>query len=341
MGHPVPAASEQPSLERVFETLNAYQQTAALKAAVELGVFTAIGEGHATADDLARRCSASERGLRILCDYLVVRKFLSKHGPAYQLTPDSAAFLDQRSPTYQGSIVKFLTSPGVTDGFKDLTATVRKGGTTLVQETVAPENPVWVEFARSMAPMMALPAELIAKALGAASGGDLKIPDIAAGHGLFGIAIAKMNPHARVVALDWLNVLSVAKENARAAGVGDRYRTISGSAFEADFGGGYDIVLLTNFLHHFDEATNITLLKKVRAALKPHGRAVTLEFVPNEDRVSPPTPATFSLMMLGTTERGDAYTFSEFERMFSEAGFARSELRQLPPTPEQLIISHN
>lgn len=341
MDHAAPASSGQPSLERVFETINAYQQTGALKAAVELDVFTAIGEGHATARDLARRCSASERGLRILCDYLVVHKFLSKDGSTYRLTPDSATFLDRRSPTYQGSILKFLTSQGVTEGFKDLTATVRKGGTTLTQETVAPENPIWVEFARSMAPMMALPAELIAKALGAVPGMDLKVLDIAAGHGLFGIAIAKTNPHARVAALDWASVLSVAKENARAAGVSDRYSTISGSAFEADFGGGYDIALLTNFLHHFDEATNITLLKKVRAALKPNGRAVTLEFVPNEDRVSPPAPATFSLMMLGTTERGDAYTFSEFERMFSQAGFTSSELRQLPPTPEQLIISHN
>jgi len=126
----------------------------------------------------------------------------------------------------------------------------------------------------------------------------------------------------------------------RAAGVGDRYRTIEGSAFEADFGEGYDVVLLTNFLHHFDPPTCEGLLRKVHASLAEGGRAVTLEFVPNEDRVSPPVAATFSMTMLGTTPSGDAYTFKEFERMFRNAGFSHSEIRQLPATPEQAIISY-
>ena len=54
------------------------------------------------------------------------------------------------------------------------------------------------------------------------------------------------------------------------------------------------------------------------------GRAVTLEFVPNEDRISPPDAAGFSLMMLAATPSGDAYTFSELDRMLRNAGFSRS-----------------
>jgi 2-polyprenyl-3-methyl-5-hydroxy-6-metoxy-1,4-benzoquinol methylase len=340
MDHTVPAAGQQPSPERIFQMLNAYQQTAALKAAIELDVFTAIGEGNVSPKALAKRCAAAERGLRILCDFLVVHQMLSKTGATYGLTPDAAAFLDRRSPAYHGTMTKFLNTPELMDGFKDLTAAVRKGGTAMKQEAVAPENPIWVEFARSMAPMMALPAELVAKSLGAEAGHDWKVLDIAAGHGLYGIAIAKHNPRARIVALDWAKVLEVATENARKAGIADRHSTLPGSAFDADFGSGYDLVLLTNFLHHFDEASNVKLLKKVHAALKPGGRAATLEFVPNEDRVSPPMPATFSLIMLGSTEHGEAYTFAEFERMFSKAGFTKSEMRQLPPTPEQLVVSY-
>jgi len=83
-----------------------------------------------------------------------------------------------------------------------------------------------------------------------------------------------------------------------------------------------------------------TLLRKVHAALVDGGRAVTVEFVPNEDRISPPPSAMFSLVMLGSTPSGDAYTFGEFEKMFADAGFSRSELHQLPPTPQQVIISH-
>jgi len=164
--------------------------------------------------------------------------------------------------------------------------------------------------------------------------------DIAAGHGLFGITIARQNANAEVAAVDWPLVLGVAQENAKAAGVAERYTTIPGSAFDVDYGSDYDVVLLTNFLHHFDAPTCEKLLKKVYAVLAPGGRAVTFEFVPNEDRVSPPVPAMFSLMMLGSTPSGDAYTFSEFEQMFRNAGFSSSELHPLPPTFQQVVISH-
>jgi len=93
------------------------------------------------------------------------------------------------------------------------------------------------------------------------------------------------------------------------------------SAFEVDFGGPYDAVLLTNFLHHFDQPTCVGLLKKVHAALRPGGRAATLEFVPNEDRVSPPMPTAFSMTMLASTAAGDAYTLSELTDMYNQAGF--------------------
>lgn len=336
-----PGTSQQPSPERFFEVMNAYQQTAALKAAIELDLFTAIGEGEQTAPGIAQRCGASERGTRILCDFLVVIGFLTKDTSRYSLTPDSAMFLDRRSPACVASAAKFLTSPLLTEGFKDVAAAVRKGGTVISEEgTLAPEHPIWVEFARSMAPMMALPAELIAKLVGAAEGRKWKILDIAAGHGLFGINLAKHNPTAEVVAVDWPQVLEVARANAHEAGVTGRYRTLPGSAFDVQYGNGYDLVLLTNFLHHFDIPTCEGLLRKVHAALAPGGRVVTFEFIPNEDRVTPPIPAKFSLIMLGTTQRGDAYTFPEYERMFRNAGFASCDLHALPPTPQQVVISH-
>jgi SAM-dependent methyltransferase len=334
------AVSKQPSAELFFITLQAYQRTAALKAAVELDLFTKIGEGANTVPVLAQKCEASERGTRILCDFLVVCGFLTKQGNTYALTLDSATFLDRRSPAYLASAVKFMTSPMMTENYKDLTAVVRKGGPVISSEgTLAPEHPVWIEFARSMAPLQTMPAELLANLLHADSGAKCKVLDIAAGHGLFGIAVARHNPSAEIVAVDWPNVLEVAKENALAAGVASRHRLLPGSAFDVDYGTGYDLVLLTNFLHHFDVPTNEQLLRKVHAALAPGGRAAALELVPNEDRVSPETPAAFSMMMLGSTPAGDAYPFSEFERMFRNAGFSRCELHPLPPTFEQVIVA--
>jgi 2-polyprenyl-3-methyl-5-hydroxy-6-metoxy-1,4-benzoquinol methylase len=333
--------TRQPSPELFFQTVNSYQRTAAVKAAIELDLFGAIGAGGATAAEAAARCEASERGTRILCDYLVINGLLTKEGGRYGLTQDSALFLDPHSPAYMGGTLEFLLTPSLVANFEDLAAAVRRGGTTSDEGgTVAPENPIWVKFARAMMPMMAMNAQTIAGMSGDLAGRELKVLDIAAGHGLFGIAFARQFPEAEVFALDWPAVLEVAKENARGAGVEARYHTIEGSAFDADFGGPYDVVLLTNFLHHFDPPTCETLLRKVVAALKDGGRALTLEFVPDEERLTPPVSAAFSLMMLAGTPGGDAYTYAELERMFSNAGFARSEIRDLPASPQKLVVSH-
>jgi 2-polyprenyl-3-methyl-5-hydroxy-6-metoxy-1,4-benzoquinol methylase len=333
-------ATQQPSPQLFFQTINAYQRTEALKAAIELEVFTAIGEGNTSASTLAKRCDTSERGMRILCDYLCIMDFLGKDGTDYNLTQDSAVFLDKRSPAYLGGATEFIATEKLTDNFKNFAEVVRKGGS-LDEDggTVAPDNPIWVKFAKAMAPMMAMPAQLLTKLVDPAADRKLKILDIAAGHGLFGIAFATNNKQAEVVALDWPKVLEVAKENASNAGVAERYSTIEGSAFDVDYGSGYDLILLTNFLHHFDPPTCETLLRKVNASLAEGGRAVTLEFVPNEDRISPPDAAAFSVMMLGSTPSGDAYTFSELERMCANAGFSHSEIHELPPTIQRAVIS--
>jgi 2-polyprenyl-3-methyl-5-hydroxy-6-metoxy-1,4-benzoquinol methylase len=333
-------ATGQPTPALLFDTLNAHQRTEAIKAAIELSLFTAIAEGKTSAKEIAAACAASERGTRILCDFLVIIGFLTKQDERYGLTADSAMFLDQRSPAYLGTIIDFILSPMLIDPFKHLTEAVKRGGTASETTPLDPEHPVWVKFARAMAPMMAMPAQLLAKLTDPSANEKLRVLDIAAGHGLYGLAFASRNPQAEITALDWPNVLEVAKENAQAAGVSDRFETRPGSAFEVDYGTGYDIILLTNFLHHFDAPACETLLRKVRGALADGGRAVTLEFVPNPDRVSPPQAAAFSMMMLGSTPAGDAYTFAELDTMFRNAGFARSEMHELPPSIERVVVSH-
>jgi SAM-dependent methyltransferase len=331
-------APEPASPALVFETLFAYQRTAALRAAIELDLFRAVGEGPCDAACLAQRCGASQRGTRILSDYLVILGFLAKEDGIYRHTPTSQRFLDPRSPACVASTARFLTMPEMQEPLDHLADIVRNGRTVLPgQGSVEPDNPVWVEFAHSMAPMMAPLAAPLGQTVLRWRSGPMRVLDIAAGHGLFGIEIAKQNPLAHIVALDWARVLEVAAANARRAGVADRYQTLPGSAFEVAYGGPYDAILLTNFLHHFDVPTCVDLLKKVKAALKPGGVAATLEFVPNEDRVSPPMQAGFSLTMLASTESGDAYTFRDLERMHREAGFVAVE----PPVtmgPHSVVI---
>lgn len=336
---PAPAAATQPTPMRFFQTMLAYQQTAALVAAIDLDIFTAIAQGNHTAETVAAACQASTRGTRSLCDALVVLGFLQKHDKKYSLAPDSAMFLDRNSRTYVGTAAQFLGMRDLRQNFDSLADAVRKGGTVAPDDgTMAPEHPMWVQFAQAMAPLAAMLAESASSAIGADTRQPWKVLDIAAGHGMFGISVARHNPQAQIVGLDWAPVLEVAKDNARKAGVQDRYTTIPGSAFDADLGSDYDVVLVPNFVHHFDAPTNEKLLRKVHAALKPGGKVAVVEFVVNDDRVSPPAAAMFTLTMLAGTSHGDSYTYRDIESMLRNSGFRSVSSHPTPNIDQQVIV---
>jgi hypothetical protein len=335
---PAIPAGPAPNPGIIFDTLLAHQRSAALRTAIELDLFRAVGEGPADAATLAARCSTSPRGMRILCDFLTIIELLAKQDGVYSHTPTSALFLDPRSPASLHSMARFMGLAEMTSSYDRLTEIVRSGRTVLPGTgSVEPDNPMWVDFAHSMAPMMAPMTGPLGRIVLQGRTGPMRVLDIAAGHGLFGIEIAKQNPEAHIVALDWERVLEVAYANACVAGVGERFERLPGSAFDVDYGGPYDAVLLTNFLHHFDVPVCLDLLKKVRAALKPGGVSATLDFVPNEDRVSPPMAAGFSLTMLVTTAAGDAYTFRQLAAMHQEAGFRQIEAHPVPNSPHTVV----
>jgi len=307
---------QQPTPERFFNAINAYELTEAMKAAIEVELFTAIAEGNTAAATIAKRCDAAERGVRILCDFLTIHGFLTNEGTEYALAPDAALFLDRHSRAYLGTAMEFLLTRRVREGHARLAEAVRRGGTALGEGTLERENPDWVKFAEAMMPLMHGPSEIMAAEL--RKGGEAhKVLDIAASH-----------------------VLEVAMKNAQAMGVVDRYPLLPGSAFETDFGGDYDLVLIPNFLHHFDPPTCTTFMRKVYAALKPGGRAAIAELVPNPDRVTPPTAAAFSMMMLATTPTGDAYTFAELESISKNADFVRVELAPPEIGLDRLVIAY-
>ncbi len=335
-----PSTANRLTPERIFNALNAHEQTAALLTAIELDIFTAIGAGANTAGAIAAKTGTAEKGARVLCDFMTIQGFLTKDQGKYALTQESAFFLDRKSPACVASMAGFLGSKQTRARFDSLTQAVRKGGSVWSEgDNTKPNDEFWVAFARSMAGLAVPSSQFIATLLSAEEGKPCKVLDIAAGHGMYGITVALKNPKAEVVALDWPNVLQVAQENAQKLGVANRFSVLAGSAFEVEMGSGYDYVLLTNIFHHFDSPTCEKLMKRVHASLKPGGKAITLEFVPNEDRVTPPTAAAFSLIMLANTDTGDAYTFSEYEKMFRNAGFAKSTLHPVPDMPQQVIVS--
>src|SRR2546423_10962220 len=224
-------ASPSNFIDRLFF---GYQNSDALKAALALDVFNAIGEGSTDAAAIAARCKASLRGTVALCDSMVVMGFLTKSSDRYALSPDAAAFLDRRSPTCIGGIHDFLAAPEfVALVFQDPAGAVRRGGAPGLAN-VAPDHPIWVRFARAMGPFMALDAQLVAEHAGDPP--PRRVLDISASHGLYGIAFGKRFPGCHITGLDWSAVVAVARENAAAAGPAGRDGPLSRDAFKCASG---------------------------------------------------------------------------------------------------------
>ncbi|HEU5019206.1 MAG TPA: class I SAM-dependent methyltransferase [Pseudolabrys sp.] len=330
--------SAQPSIKLVMDAVTGYQRTAAIVAAIRLGLFTLIGAGLQRTSELAIETGASERGLRILCDSLCVMGLLEKSGSSYSLTLTSRVFLDESSPAAINSIIDFLAAPSIVSLMLDNPAGFVHNGGALGLATVTPSHSIWTAFAEAIAPHAVPTAKRLAAYVTARRTQPARILDVAAGPGFYGIEIAKALAGTEVTAIDWPEVLALARNNAVRAGVQAGYHELAGNAFQLDWGTNFDCVVLANFLHNFDRSECISLLRKAKAALATDGSVLIVEFVPNPDRISPPTAAFFAFFMLGTTPRGDAYTADEIEEMAMKAGFRRLAVHHLPPSPETLLV---
>jgi len=322
----------------VYDAALAYQKTAALTAAIKLDILTLIDAGAATSDALAERTATSSRGIRILCDFLTVIGLLTKQDGAYSVTEPGKRYLDRSSPAWMGSAIEFFAAPEMLRlVLDDPVSYVRRGGSSGLAN-LAPDHPVWLRFAKAMTPIARLTAKRAAAQLAI---GPARPPatvlDVAAGHGFYGIELARALPQVVVTAVDWPGVLEFASANARDEGVGQRFHTVAGNAFEVDWGSHFDLVILANFLHHFSPEECVTLLRKVKSSLSPQGRVCAIDFVPDEDRVSPPVQAMFAFWMLATTPGGDAYTLADLDEIARSAGFQGATARPLRPTPQSLI----
>ena len=327
-----PAAEVTPA--RIYDMLQAYRQAAALNTAIELDIFSIIAAGRDTVPAMAAALGLPQRGLRILCDFLVTERVLDKSGGAYSMAPDVAAFLDRASPRYIGAVARFVRAQVLRDAFDELTATVRRGGAVASASFTPPH---WVDFARVMGGLQTYPATVIADTLALPADRPIRVLDVAASHGQFGIAIARRFPQATIVALDWPEVLSVTSDNAVKAGIATRFQTIAGDARRVELADGYDALLAINFLHHFGRTEAVELLTRARRALAPSGTIVIAGLIPNADGVSPPAAARFNLSILASTVEGEVHTTTQLAAMLNEAGFSDVQERRLPQIMHTMI----
>jgi ubiquinone/menaquinone biosynthesis C-methylase UbiE len=203
---------------------------------------------------------------------------------------------------------------------------------------LAPDHPIWLRYAKAATPIARVTAKRAAAQLATRLIPPAAVLDVAAGHGFYGIELAKAFPEAVVTAVDWPSVLDLASANATNAGVGERYRAVAGNAFEVDWGNDFDLVILANILHYFGADECAAILRKVKSSLSPRGQACAIDFVPDEDRVSPPMQAMFAFLMLATSPGGDAYTSTDLDEIAKAAGFLGATTRPLRPTPQSLVM---
>lgn len=326
----------------VFDMLLAYKNTAVLTAGIELGVFDAVAAGARTCAEVAGRQELDPRGTRLLLNALAALGLLDSDGRAYQLPAGAEKLLVRGRPGFVGDMARVMASRWEWEALSNLPEAVRHGGTVAPQHAETPGYAYWEDFAAHASAVAAPTADLMAEVLGpwAARQHRLHVLDMACGHGLYGYTLALRQQHARVWSLDWPNVLPLALDRATRMGVGDRVATIAGDMFEVGLRGPYDVVMITNVLHHFSEQRAVQLLRRAAGVMTPEGRIALVGFTVSD---APPAAEAaahlFSILMLIWTHQGEVHSARAYERMLSEAGFTDLEIHPVPALPLRVIVA--
>jgi 2-polyprenyl-3-methyl-5-hydroxy-6-metoxy-1,4-benzoquinol methylase len=325
--------------ERILQMAWGYAVPLIMEAAVHHHVFDVLDSGPKTLREIAVATGASERGLSAICNALVGFELLAKNGDAYSLTPESAAFLVSTRPGFQGGMLRHL-SQDLIPNWLNLNEVVATGGPAATVNQQKPGAEFFEKFVNDIFPMSYGAAQDLANHLQLSRlNGQAKVLDLAAGSGVWGIALAQSAPQVTVRAVDWSGVIGVTRKNAEKFGLADRFTYAEGDLLESDFGSGHHVATLGHILHSEGVERSRKLLAKTFSALAPGGTIAIAEFLVNADRTGPVNGLIFAVNMLVNTENGGTYSFEEIAGWLAEAGFV--EARTIPGRgPSPLILAN-
>jgi C-methyltransferase len=288
---------------------------------------------------VAERIGCPVRSTRILLNALAVVGLVAKEGKKYRLTLAAEAHLVPGKPMYVGDFAGIAGNPVMWQGLSRLAEAVRSGGSVLADHAETPRHPFWETFAQSSG-SMAFPASTALEGLlhdWIAARPRVRVLDIAAGSGLYGFALAQKHPYVELTSLDWPNVLVETRRWADRLGVdAKRVRYLEGNLFDVDYGGPYDLVLMSHIYHHFDPPTCQALTNKVAQALAPGGRVAVHDFLVDDDN---PGAAMFAVTMLIWTRKGEAYAADDYRGWFTAAGLTPPAVHASAGTPTSFLLS--
>lgn len=325
--------------ERIMQFAWSFAPPLAIEAAIRHRLFDVLAERPLTAGELAQATGTSLRGITAIADLLVGFNLLARDDAGrYALTPESEQFLVSHHPTFIGAIFRHVSTQ-LMPNWLHLTEIVGSGKPATAVNTVAEGAPFFIELVEAIFPMSYPAARVLAEALDIAHArGPVSVLDLAAGSGVWGIALAQASPHVRVRAVDWAEVLPVTQRIAARFGLDQRFTTVAGDLLEADFGSGHQVATLGHILHSEGIERARALLRRTQAALAPGGTIAIAEFLVNADRRGPPVGLIFAVNMLINTEHGGTYSFEEIAGWLAEAGFVHPRLVPAPG-PAPLILA--
>jgi 3-hydroxy-5-methyl-1-naphthoate 3-O-methyltransferase len=326
------------SPERLMQFGFAYAPPLIIGAAVANNVFESLAGGPRALDEVSRETGASTRGLRAIMNALVGLELLTKRGQKYSLTSESEAFLVKNRP---GTLAGFYSMNRVRliEQWMQLDEIVRTGRPAEARNQEEPGTKFFTELVENIIPMSYGAAQALANHLRLGrTKKEVRVLDLAAGSGIWGIALAQSSPCVRVTAVDWAGMIPTTKRITQKFGVGDRFEFIAADLLEADFGSGYDVATLGHILHSEGEERGRKLLKKTASALGSGGTVAIGEWLVNDERTGPLNGLIFAVNMLVNTERGDTFSFNEIKRWLEEAGFKKAR-KLKAPGPSPLVLA--
>lgn len=306
--------------ELIWQMQFSFTASRVLTAGVQLGIFDCLARAGNSANGVAADLGTDPRGTRMLLDALVALGLLAKPAGRYALSPLAERFLVRDSVDYVGGVLETDT---IYENWAGLVPAVRSGRPVQRVEQKEKAEAFFPILVRSLHVMAREPARRMAEALGAGTRErGLHVLDVACGSGVWGIAVAEADGEARIVAQDFPGVLETTRQYYNKHGIAERCAFLPGDLRTVDFGTArYDLALLGNIVHSEGETASQALFRRLFQALKPGGRIVVLDMVPNDERTGPPFPVLFALNMLVNTAEGDTYTFAQYRDWLGAAGF--------------------
>jgi len=316
--------------DRLDQMIRAYWPSRCLLTALELDIFTAVGDG-AGAEQVGAKVHANGRSVGMLLNALVSLGVLSKSGDGYKNTAETTRFFVQGSKDNHRD--GLLHVANIWHRWSTLTEAVRRGGCVPIERD---DSARWTEnFIAAMQRNSKDRAPLVVKALGTA--GVRRVLDLGGGSGSYSIAFARASGEIHCDMVDVPEVVPLSTEYVRKAGVSAQVSVCAGNMLHDDLGLGYDVIMLNAICHMFSEEQNRALLRRARQALAPNGRLAVQDFILNPDKTGPLQAALFSLNMLVGTEAGSSYSEPDYTRWMNDAGF--DEVRRINlPGPSSLMV---